>query len=106
DLALGAGDRRVVDDGGLVGAAGLDVAVDRVVAGVADAARKPAAIDAGARIEDRLRRFDPVDLARSLAPETFGVLQRAAILLMIAAGARIHGAGPFGIRRLPDCAAV
>ena len=44
---LGVGDGRIVDQRGLVVAAGEHVAVERVVAGVADAAGEPAAVDAG-----------------------------------------------------------
>ena len=52
-----AGERRVVDDRRLLAAPGIDMAVDRVEAGVADAAGEPAAVDAGVRIEHGLRAF-------------------------------------------------
>src|SRR5262249_52572188 len=104
DLALGAGDRRIVDDRRLVGAAVLDVAVDRVVAGVADAVREPAAVDAGRRIEDLFRALDPVDRVRRLSPEAHRILQRAPVGLVVAAGARLNGVLP-GLDT-SDCAAA
>ena len=106
DLALHAGDRRIVDDRGPVGVAALDVAVDRVPAGVADAVGEPAAVDAGRRIEDGLRRLDPVDRTGGLAPEADRVLQRAPIDLVIAARARVHGVLPIGQRLCGSCHAL
>ncbi len=71
----GVGDRRVVDDGGLIAAAVRDMAVDRVVADVELAVGEPA-IDRRIRIVDGLRRFgDPVDVVPGLLePEPLGVL--------------------------------
>src|SRR5262249_44636830 len=91
DDALGAGERRVVDQRRLRGAPALDMAIDRVPAGVDDAVRQPAAIDAGLRVEDSLRGLVPVDLARGLAPEGLRVTLPAGIDVVIAAGADIHG---------------
>src|SRR3972149_654165 len=54
------GDRGIVDQRRLVIAPGQHVAVERVVAGVAAAAREPAAIDAGVLVEDLLRLLVPV----------------------------------------------
>ena len=53
DRALGAGDGAVVDDGGLGAAAGRDVPVDGIVAGVQPAALEPAIERGLVRIEDR-----------------------------------------------------
>ena len=55
---LGIGDWGIVDQRRLVVAAGGDVAVERVVAGVADAAGEPAAVDAGVLVEYLLRLLD------------------------------------------------
>src|ERR1043166_2233611 len=90
----GAGKRRVVDDRGLRGTAGQDMAIDRVEAGVADAVREPAPVHAGLRIEHGLRRLEPVDLARSLGPEAVRVALPARINLVIAAGAGVHARPP------------
>ncbi len=91
DRLLRSGDRRIVDDRGLVGAPGLDMAIDRVVAGIADSADEPAAIDPGQRIEHLCGALDPVDVARRLAPEALGVLEGSPIDLVIAARAGGHG---------------
>ena len=88
DGQLGVGDGRVVDDRRLLAAAGLDVAVDRVPAGVADAVGEPAAVDAGLGIEHGLRLLDPVDLGRRLAPEALRVALPARVDLVIAARPR------------------
>src|SRR5262249_48861528 len=85
DGLLGVGDRRIVDDRRLLAAAGFDVTVDRVVAGVADAVGEPVAVDAGARIEHRLRLHDPVDLGRGVAPETVRIALPASIVFLIPA---------------------
>jgi hypothetical protein len=68
------------------------VAVDRIPAGVADAADEPAPVDASIRIEHPLYRFDPVDLLRRLAPKSLWVTLPACIDLVIAAHLGIHGA--------------
>ena len=73
-----AGQRQIVDQRDLVGAAAFDMAVERVVAGVDDAAGEPAAVDALRRIEDRLWRLDPVDLRGRLCPETLGIASERA----------------------------
>ena len=88
--ALGPRKRRIVDDGGLVAAPGIDVAVDGVEAGVADAAGKPAAVNAGLGIEDRLRLFEPGDVLGRLRPEPFRIALPARIDLVIAARADVH----------------
>jgi len=71
---LGVGDGGIVDQRRLVVAAGCDVAVERVVAGVASAARKPAAVDASLGVEDFFGLLDPVDGLRRLAPETLAAI--------------------------------
>ncbi len=78
-------ERRIVDQCHLVGASARDVAVERVVAGVDHTTGKPAAVGPQRGIEYLLRGLDPVDLARRLAPEPFGVGERAGVDLMIAA---------------------
>ena len=86
------GERRIVDDRRLRAAPGVHMTVDRVPAGVADAAHEPAAVHAGRRIEDLLGLLDPVDRLRGLAPEALRVAQAAGVDLVIAAGAGIHDA--------------
>ena len=92
--ALGSGERRIVDDRRLRAAAAHHMAVDRVPAGVADGVGEPAAVDAGVRIEDPFRRLVPVDVARGLGPELLRIAPPALILVMVAAGAGIHGSLP------------
>ena len=69
DAPLRMGDRAVVIDRRLIAAAGGDMAVDGVEAGVQRRVGKPAAVDAGFGVEDRLRRADPVDPLGRLGPE-------------------------------------
>ncbi len=90
------GDGRIVDQRDLVVAAGQDVAVERVVAGVADAAGEPAAVDAGVLVEHLFRLLDPVDRLRRLAPEALRVALPARVDVVIAAGAGVHCAFPPG----------
>ena len=79
----------------LAGAPAGNMAIERVVAGVDDAARKPAAIGARRGIENLLRRLNPVDLARGLGPEALGVGERARVDLVIAAlFVNVHGSLP------------
>ena len=92
ERALLPGQRRIVDDRRLLAAALHHVAVDRVPAGVADAADEPAPVDAGIGIEHPLRWLDPVDLLRGFAPKTLRVALPAGIDLVIAAPSSIHGA--------------
>src|SRR6201999_3326440 len=67
------------------------VSVQRVEAGVADAAGEPAAVDAGVGVEHLLRRRVPIDVLRRLAPEAFRVALPAGVDLMVAARAGVHG---------------
>ena len=69
ERALRARDGAVVDDRRLPAPPGRDVAVDGIVAGVAERAGEPAAVDARLRIEDLLGGLEPVDLPGRLRPE-------------------------------------
>ena len=94
DGALLTRKRGIVDDRRLLAAPAQDVAVDRVPAGVADAAGEPAPVDAGIGIEHLLGRFDPVDVPRRFAPKALRVALPARVDVVIAACAGIHGAAP------------
>src|ERR1700722_1674546 len=98
DAAFHARERRIVDNCSLVAAPGIDVAVDRVEAGVANAADKPAAVDAGVGIEHGLGLFEPVDVGRRVTPKALRVALRAGVDLTIEAltgGPRgVHGVVP------------
>lgn len=89
------GQRRIMDQRDPVGAAAFDMTVERVVAGVDDAAGEPAAVDALRGIEYLFRRFDPVDLFRRLGPKALGVGQRARMDLVIKTlSLGIHASAP------------
>jgi hypothetical protein len=88
ERALLPGQRRIIDNRRLLTAALHNVAVDRVPAGVADAADEPAPVDAGIGIEYPLRRLDPVDLLRGVAPKPLWVVA--------ASGHRPRDSGSFG----------
>ncbi len=93
EFADAARKRRIVDQRQLIGASAGDVTIERVVAGVDHGAGEPAAVESERGIEDFLRRLDPVDVARRLAPKAFGIPQRAGIDLVISAGVLdVHGA--------------
>src|SRR5207342_338405 len=92
ERALLASQRRIVNDRRLLAAALHHVTVDRVPAGVADAADKPAPVDASIRIEHLLRRLDPVDPLRGFAPKTLRVALPTGIDLVITTISGIHGA--------------
>src|ERR1700683_1494209 len=92
ERALGARDRRIVNDRDLIAATGVDLAIDRVEAGVANAAHEPAAIDAGFRIEHRLGLFKPIDILRRLSPKALRVALPARVDLVIAARTGVHDA--------------
>src|SRR5262249_56987865 len=94
DRALLARERRIVDDCRLLAAPAQDMAVDRVPAGVADAAGEPAPVDAGVGIEHLLGRLDPVDVPRRFAPKALRVALPARIDVVIAARAGIPGVAP------------
>ena len=63
------GHRAVPDQRVLLAAAGLDVAVERIVAGVQLRPREPLAVRAERGVEDTLGRADPVDAFRGRGPE-------------------------------------
>src|SRR5947207_529410 len=69
-------DGAVVNERGLVGAAGFDVPVERVEAGVELAAGEPAVEGGAGIVEDLVPLLVPVDGRASLAPERFGVVNR------------------------------
>ena len=99
DGAFLPGERRVVDDRRLLAAPGIDMAVDGVEAGVADAADEPAAVDAGVRIEHGFGLFDPVDGGGRFAPKTLRIALPARVDFVIAARPGIHGC----LLALPAC---
>src|SRR5208282_1378751 len=92
--ALGAGERRIVDDRRLLAAAAVHMAVECVVAGIAHAAGEPAAIDAGVRVEGRLRLFEPVEFVCRLRPKAFRIALPACVHVVIAARPGVHGVSP------------
>src|SRR5262249_32904390 len=94
DGALLTRKRGIVDDRRLLAAPAQDVAVDRVPAGVADAAGEPAPVDARTGVENLLWRLDPVDVPRPLAPQALRIALPARVDVVIAARAGIHGAAP------------
>ena len=71
--ALRAGDRRVVDQGRLLGAAAVDVAVQRVAAGVQLAVGKPPVERWIGVVEDALRFAGPRHRPRGVGPKSRGV---------------------------------
>src|SRR5256885_10227916 len=76
-------DGAVVDERSLVGAAVLDMPIDRVVAGVDDAAREPA-VERGARvIEHAIPSLVPVYGFAGFGPEPFRVLGPLRIHLVL-----------------------
>jgi hypothetical protein len=84
DDVLGAGDRAVVDDGGLLAAAGDDVAVDGVPAGVDLGVGEPFVEGRAAVIQSAGRLLDPVDPSGGGKPEAFRVLLPLAVNLCVA----------------------
>ena len=67
------------------------MAVERVVAGVADRAGEPAAVHARLGVEYGLGRLDPVDVGRRLTPESLRIALPARVNLVIAARPGVHG---------------
>jgi hypothetical protein len=94
DGALGSGKRRIVDDGGLAAAPGMDMTVERVPTRVADCARKPAAIDPGVGIEHLPGGLYPIDVLRGFRPEALRVASPARIGFAVAAGVGFHAGLP------------
>ena len=87
DGALRAGDRRVVVDGDLLAAAGVDVPVERVEAGVERGAREPPVERRPRVVEHPVGWGDPVDVPRGLAPEPLRVLETAHVRRGVDTGA-------------------
>ena len=85
------GHRAVVDQRRLPAAAGGDVAVERIVAGVQPPAREPAAVDAERGVEGANRGAVPVDAARRFRPVGGGVAAPRRVDLVVALAAP-HGA--------------
>ncbi len=77
--------RAVVVERRLIAAAGFDVAVERVVAGVAAGVGEPVAVDARSRIEYPFRRPRPGDLARGFGPKGLWIGAPLVIGLPVAA---------------------
>ena len=84
DRAPGRGEGAVVIKRDRIAPAGLDMAVERVEAGVQARVGEPAAVDAGFSVENALRRFCPRDLARGFRPEGLRVGAPAIIGLPVA----------------------
>jgi len=83
-------DGAVVDQREPVAVPGVDVAVERVVAGVEPTAGEPAVVRRVGAVE-RLRRYDvPVDRGRGLAPEAVRVREAAGVGVGVRTG-RGHG---------------
>ena len=85
------GERRIVDDRRLLAASLHHMAIDRVPAGVADAAGEPAPVHAGIGIEHLRGRLHPVDGLYRLASEALRVALPAGIDLVVAARGGVHG---------------
>ena len=85
DGPLRAGDRAVVIERDRFAAAGLDMPVERVEAGVEARVGEPAAIDAALGVEDALGRLRPRDLARGFRPEGLRIGAPVVIGLPVAA---------------------
>src|ERR1700757_4575114 len=83
--ALCVSERRIVNDGGLLAASGIDVAIHRIKAGVANAADKPAAVNSDGRIKNFLRLLEPVDSGGRFAPKSERIALPARIDLVITA---------------------
>ncbi len=98
--------RRIVDQRRLIAAAGRDVAIQCVVAGVDHGAGEPPAVKPHGGIEDLPGGRDPVDLPGRLAPKTLGIPERARMDLVIPAfSLDVHGAAPAVFDRLSPCMA-
>ena len=77
--ALVAGDRTVVDESRLVAATGLDVDVERVVAGIELSAREPAVARRVRVVQHPLPAFRPVDGFGRLRPERIRIRKRSRV---------------------------
>ena len=99
--ALHAGDRRVVDQGGLLAPATVGVAVEGVVTRVELAAGEPPVERRVRVVEDSIGPAGPVDGSRRLGPEGVRVLDAAAVLALVRPHGR-HGIRPAGTRSAGD----
>jgi hypothetical protein len=102
EALLRAGDRRIVDQRRLLGAAAIDVAVERVVAGIELAALEPAVERRIGRIEHLVPALRPVDRLGLLGPESLRVFQRARMQRAVDV-ARRHRLRPLTVRRRSEC---
>src|ERR1700751_3115037 len=68
--ALRASERRIVNDGGLLAASGIDVPIHRINTGGPTAADNPAAVNSFGRIKNFLRLLEPVDSGGRFAPKS------------------------------------
>jgi hypothetical protein len=80
----GGGDRAVVDERDAIAVAGVDVAVDRVVADVEAGAGEPTMKRRAAGIEHAVPRAIPADRGAGLGPERVGLGQRAGVGVVVA----------------------
>ncbi len=88
-IGVGADDircRAVVDDRRLLTPAGIDMPVERVVAGIGDAAAEPAVERLVRVVENLVPLLEPMYFFGSLAPETLRVLDRPVECFLIFAG--------------------
>ena len=88
------GDGRIVNQSRLVVAAGGDVTVERIVAGVAGGAGEPAAIDTGVLVKDFFWLLVPVDLRCGFRPEHLRAALPVCIDVVITAGTGVHLTSP------------
>ena len=79
EALLAVGDGRIVDQRRLLGAAALDVAIERVVAGVELGAGEPAIERRVRRVEHLVPAPGPIDRLGLLGPEPLGIAQRALV---------------------------
>src|SRR5205814_6674233 len=73
----------VVDQGGLLAAATVDVEIQRVVAGIQHAAHEPARERRARAIEDPVPAPVPVDVLGRRGPESFRISHRTRVLLVV-----------------------
>ena len=82
--------RAVVDQGNLLAAPAVNMSINSIVAGVADAIREPAAIDASTCIKNHLWCFEPINGARCIAPKSQRIALAVRIKRCIAPGVRMR----------------
>ena len=99
------GHRAVPDQGGLIPAAGFDVAVEGIVASVQFTAREPLAIGAQRGIEGSVPSFGPGNALRRLGPPGGRVAQAGPIGFIIGCGVAHAGIPSTALRLLSRRAA-